>query len=80
MDTLKMANRNQRSCALVAAVVSFAIAIWGFVDCFRKKQTNESDSQHHSRMIRGVAFVLLSLFVLSVGGSVCWGVMGMIDA
>jgi len=67
-------NDTTKLCFLVFVVVSIALLIWGFMDMIRKQQVNESSySEVISRQFRGMGFLILSQFILILGGVFCYG-------
>ena len=67
-------------CTLVVIVIAVILAIYGFMEIFKSKQSNESSTTDTiSRQIRGFGFLLLSQVVLVIGFMVCTGFRGDLD-
>jgi len=59
-------------CYLVAVVAAVVLVVLGFTDLLKPRQGSETtDAQVISRQLRGLALVMLAVFVLVVGSTVC---------
>jgi hypothetical protein len=67
------------TCTVITALISLAILIWGFVMIFRKKEMGDSDVKQVSEQIKGFGLVLLSMYVLTIGISICVGGYGLYE-
>ena len=68
-------------CYLLVIIVAIGFLIWGFMDLLKRRQPNEkSTTDVISRQIRGFAFMMLSTVVLLLGGAICFGFTGGVDA
>lgn len=67
-------------CTLVVIGAAVILAIYGFMEIFKSKQSGESSTTDTiSRQIRGFGFLLLSQVVLVIGAMVCMGFSGDLD-
>ena len=64
----------EKLCYGVVIVVSLILLVIGFMDMFKHKPgTGKTEMQVISAQIRGIAFFLLALVVLSLGSALCYG-------
>ena len=67
-----MADSNTSLCYILVLVLSAAVVIYGFIQLLQRQRPGENDVQVLQRQLRGLAYLILSLVIMSIGVSLCF--------
>lgn len=66
--------KNEQLCYVIVVIIVIILTVWGYMDILKKRQRSESsDTQVITRQLRGFGLLMLSLLVLVLGLSLCYG-------
>ena len=63
---------NSSLCYVLVLVLAAAVVIYGFIQLLQRQRPSENDVQVLQRQLRGMAYLLLAMVILSVGMSMCF--------
>lgn len=67
-----MSDNNTSLCYVLVLVLAAAVVIYGFIQLLQRQRPSENDVQVLQRQLRGLAYLILSMVILSIGISLCF--------